>query len=651
MDFKVINGIRSLGIDMINASGGGHPGITLSAAPTIYTLFAYHLNFNPSSSTWINRDRFVLSAGHASALLYSTLLYCGYDIKLDDLRNFRHINSPFGGHPTLNQKLGIELSSGALGEGFATAVGMAMGEEYLKGLLGKDLINHYTYVFVSDGDLMEGISYEAASLAGSQKLSNLIVLYDSNNVTKDGKTKGVFEEDVLKRFESMGWHTELVTSGEDISLIDKAITKAKSVTDKPSIIEIKSILGIGTSLAGTNKVHSGTLSEKDTELVKEKMNIKEVPFHVSKEAVTIMRDKIEKRITPIYNEWVTKYNSIIEKDEKKKELLETLENNSLKLLVKNIQINFDDEMEEDLRITNKKLMNLIANLTPLFIGGSADVVTSTNTYIDNGRDFSPEYRKGVNIHFGVRELSMGAILNGLALMGLTPFGSTFLAFSDYMKPSLRLSAMMNLGVTYIFTHDSVKIGYDGETHEPIEQLGMLRSIPNMHVFRPADVNELVGSWDYIINKKVPSSLIIPKERKRKLPNSRVDMVSKGAYIIKESIGRMSGIIISSGSEVETALWISNELDKRGLYTRVISFPSLELYESTKEEYKKELFPVGVRVIAIEASNDKVWNEFVYNKKYILNINEYGKSGSEEEILKYLNFDEYSLLEKTEKLLK
>lgn len=651
MDTKIINGIRSLALDMINEAGSGHPGICLDAAPAIYTVFANHLNFNKDDGTWINRDRFILSAGHASALLYSILFYSGYGLEIEDLKKYRRKGGKLPGHPELNKKLGIETTSGPLGEGFANAVGIAMAEDYLRNLLGKDIINHYTYVLASDGDLMEGVAYEAASLAGTLKLNKLIVLYDSNNVTLDGKTSGVFEEDVMKRFEAMGWNTEIVSNGEDYVSIDKAITKAKTITDKPTIIEVKTIIGIGTSLAGNCAVHGGPLNENDLNLVKEKMNISKVPFHVSKEAITAYREKIDARTSLIYNEWVTKFNTLFEANPEKKKILTELEDGNIKLNLKSLQIHFELNMREDMRVTNSNLMSVISKLMPLYLGGSADVVRSTRTYLADGKDFKMNSKIGKNIHFGVRERAMGSILNGLALSGLRPFGSTFLAFSDYMKPSIRLTSMMNLPVTYIFTHDSVKIGSDGPTHQPIEQLASLRTIPNMTVFRPADVNELVGSWDYIINKKIPASLIIPKEDKGMLEGSSIEGTLKGAYIVKREMGRLAGIIIATGSEVETAIQISDELYMKGIMIRVISMPSIELFNLQPQEYKETLLPIGAKIVVLEASNDPTWNEFVYNKKYLLNLSNFGISGTKSEILEVYGYDFDSLLEKTEKLLK
>ena len=651
MDTKIINGIRALALDMINEAGSGHPGICLDAAPIIYTLFSNHLNFNKDDGKWINRDRFILSAGHASALLYSTLFYCGYNLEIDDLKKYRRKNGKLPGHPEINQSLGIELTTGPLGEGFSSSVGIAIAEEYLRNLLGKDLINYNTYVLVSDGDLMEGISYEAASLAGSLKLGHLIVLYDSNNITMDGKTKGVFDEDVIKRFESFGWHTETISNGEDYLSIDKAITRAKAITDKPSLIEIKTVIGIGSSASGTKEAHSGSLTENELIYIKEKMNISKVPFYISKDSIMSFREKIDTRISIVYNEWVDKYNQILEFDPEKKKIILDLEDKNIKLNLKNLQIHFDETLKEDMRTTNKNLMNVIAKYLPLFIGGSADTVSSTRTYIENGGDFKINNSKGRNIYFGVRENAMASILNGIAATGLRPFGSTFLAFSDYMKPSIRLSCMMNLPVTYIFTHDSVKIGGDGPTHEPIEQLASLRTIPNMTVYRPADVNELLGSWNYIINKKIPSALIIPKEQKGILKATNIEGTEKGAYIVKTEKGRLSGIIIASGSEVETAIEISEELDMQGLFIIFLSMPSIEVFNKQSEEYRNLLLPIGAKVIVIEASNDPTWNEFVYNKKYLLTLNSFGISANTKEVLETMNFDFDSLLERTEKLLK
>ncbi len=651
IDKKIINGIRSLSIDMIDEAKSGHPGICLGAAPTIYTLFRYHLKFNPEDGNWLNRDRFILSAGHGSALLYSTLFFAGYPISLDELKTFRQVGSKLTGHPELNTKIGIETTTGPLGEGFATSIGIAIAEEYLRNTIGKDVYDYYTYVLVGDGDLMEGISYEAMSLAGSLKLGKLIVLYDANSISLDGPTLGVFNEDVLKRFEACGWHTQEVSDGENFTMINEAITKAKEVADRPSIIKIKTILGIGTSKAGTSEAHGKPLSDADIELVKNKMGVNLVPFYVSKEAATTFRDEIEKRCIPLYNEWVSRYNAFMSNDSVNKKMLGYIETGEFRINLKTIKVNFEEGQTEELRITNGKLLNLVGNLTPLIIGGSADVASSTKTYLTYGNDFKINDNKGRNIHFGVRENVMSSVLNGLALCGLRPFGSTFLSFSDYMKPGIRLSAMMNIPVTYIFTHDSVGIGEDGPTHQPIEQLGMLRSIPNLKVFRPADVKELVGSWDYIINNRVPACIVVTKEKLPEIKSSDITFTEKGAYIIKKEVGRLSGVLISTGEDVHTAIEISDELSKKNINLRVVSMPSVEVFNEQPKEYREELMPIGSKIIVLEASNDKTWNEFVYNSKYILNINKFGVSGKKADVLKYLGFDKETLLMKIENLLK
>lgn len=650
MDRKVINNLRSLSLDMINDAQSGHPGICLGAAPIMYTLFANHLNFNKVDGNWLNRDRFILSAGHGSALLYSTLLLSGYPIEISDLKKYRQINSKLQGHPELSRELGIEMTTGPLGEGFATSIGFAIAEEYLRSILGSTIVNHFTYVLVSDGDLMEGISYEAMSLAGSLGLGKLIVLYDSNSTCLDGNINKTFKENVLKRFEASGWHTEQVVDGENILLINKAIENAKSILNKPSIIEIKTIIGKGSIFEGSNKTHGKPLDEKDYLLLKKKLGYENTFYHISKDSTIYFREKQEKRIEPIYNEWVKNYNEIYQSNENVKKILNYLENNTYELNLKKVKIHLEEGESEELRVSNGKLMNLLSDLLPLTMSVSSDLFTSTKTYFENGGDFSEANRKGKNIYAGVRENLMGAIINGLALNNIRAFGSTFLTFSDYMKPSQRLAALMNLSSTFIFTHDSIMIGEDGSTHQPIEQLSMLRSIPNMITFRPADIKEVVGSWDFIINNKKPVNIVLAKDKIKNLVGTKIEGVEKGAYIVKEPF-RISAIILASGSEVSTAIDISDELLNKGYGIRVISVPSLELFDMQDEEYKKELIPLGSKVIVIEASNDKSWYEYIYNKKYLLNIKDFGTSGKKVDVLKHFEFDFDSLIKKIEQLIK
>ncbi len=651
MDQKVINGLRSLSIDMINEAGSGHPGICLGAAPIIYTLFLNHLNFNPTNGNWINRDRFILSPGHGSALLYSMLFYAGYPIELGELKKFRKLGSRVSGQPELNSLIGVETTTGALGQGFATGVGMAIAEEYLRNNISEEVINHYIYVLVSDGDLMEGISYEACSLAGSLKLGKLIVLYDSNKISLDGSTKGVFDENVLARFEACGWHTLSVSDAEDIVSIDKAITKAKSISSKPSIIEIKSIIGLGTSVAGTKEAHGKPLSASDIELVKDKMKINKVPFHVSKEAVIYFREKINNRISKVYNNWVGKYNLFMAKDNASKRILLSVEKNDLNVDLKKLKINIDEEKPEELRILNSKLIDLVNDISPLFVFGSSDVSTSTKVYASKGGDFKLNKEYGKNIHFGVRESLMASACNGMALSGLRPVVGCFLSFSDYMKPGIRHTSLMNLPVTYIFTHDSIYNSEDGPTNQPVEQLGALRSIPNMIVFRPSDIKEIVGAWDYLINNKVPCSIVLPKGEFATLKETKVDKVSFGAYLVKDTELRSFATLVSTGTDLHTVLNVHSILKKKGINTKVVSVPSIELFNKQPHEYYDTLFPSGTKVIVIESSNDPIWNKFIYNEKYLLNVEDFGVCGEKEEVLSHFELDEESLTERIEKLLK
>ena len=645
MEKRIINTIRTLSIDMINSAGSGHPGICLGAAPIMYTLFSKHLNVLPTNPKWLNRDRFVMSAGHGSALLYSTLYLSGYPIKVEELNKYRQLGGRLHGHPEVDTSIGVECTTGPLGEGLATAVGMAISEEYLRNNFNKELFNHYTYVLVGDGDLMEGISYEAASLAGSLNLSKLIVLYDSNNITLDGSINGVFADNVLSRFESMGWHTSLVNSSEDINSIDNAIKEAKEV-NKPSIIEIKTIIGYGSMLAGTNEVHGKPLKEEDIQKLKKDFEINEIPFKIAKEPIEKFRTDIMRRVVPGYNLWVSKYQTVIKEDEKLKNNI-LLMTNDFKINLNNISLSIP---EEELRNTNNRIMNIISNSTPLFLGGSADVSSSAKTKL-NSDSFKIDNKYGKNINYGVRENAMGAITNGLALCGLKPFSSAFLTFSDYMKPSIRLAALMDCSSTFIFTHDSISIGQDGPTHQPIEQLGTLRSIPNMRVFRPADVRETSGAWNYILNSNKPNCLIISKDKLPILENSSAEFTNKGAYIVYREISSLNGIIIATGSEVNIAIKIAKELEQNNSHIRVVSMPCMEVFESLPEEEKKEIIQPLVNVVTLEASNDSSWYKYATNKECVINVNKFGISASKEDVLKFEDFDYDALKDKIEKLLK
>lgn len=610
-DIKIINSIKGLSIDMIDKAKSGYPGVALGAAPIIYTLYSKHLNIDLDDDKWINRDRFVLSGGHASALLYSMLFYVGY-LTLDDLKNFRRINSNTPGHPEITTK-GIDISTGPLGQGIANAVGMAIAERYLNSIHNE--IDYYTYVMCGDGDLMEGISYEATSLAGTLNLSKLILLYDSNDTCLDGKTNITFNEDIKMRFESINWNYIKVEDGSNVDSIDSALNIAKE-SDKPTIIEIKTVIGNGSMYAGTNKVHGVPLTKEDITNLKENLGLSQYEFDVNYDLVNVFRQNLRIRC--------------------KKKIDVNIEENHIDVI--SLQNEYYKEISEELRVTNGKIMNKIAQATKYFIGGSADVSASCKTYLLISDVFSKDNYNGRNINYGVREHAMGAISNGIASCGLRPFVSTFLAFSDYLKPSIRMSALMNLPVIYVFTHDSINIGSDGATHQPVEQLSMLRNVPNLKVYRPADANEILGSWNEILLNKEPSALIISRNSSPLLDNSNYVFVSKGAYIIKREKGRLNGIIIATGTEVNMAVKIANELEIQGINIRVVSMPCKEIFEYMSDEYKEEVLPQGYRTIVIEYATSSDWYKYVTKDEYLININNFGKSGTTEEILEYYELD-------------
>ena len=662
MDQKAINVIKNLALDMLQNSGTGHPGISMSSAPIMYTLFTKHLRVNTAVLDWINRDRFILSAGHASELLYSTMFLCGYPLMLDDLKNYRKFQSKTPGNPEIITP-GVDLTTGLCGEGLATAVGIALAEKIYekkynyksKGLFDKikvgSLFDYYTYVLVSDGDLMEGVSYEAASFAGQHNLGKLIVLYDSNDCTGDGPTNKVFTEGVLSRFSSMGWDTHFVKNGSSPNEIDKAITKAKRVLDKPSIIQIKTIIGDGLAKQGTNIVHSKPLSKEDLELFKTKTNAGSIPFSILKEPASHIRDQVVNRGIKLYDEWKSTYeeykkiltpNQVLE--------IDNINTNNIFLDLNKIELQIDFDKKELLRESNHRIMNIIASNLYNFIGGSTDLSISTRTYLDGAEDLLPTFL-GKNINFGVREHLMGSVLNGLAISGFRPFGATYLAYSDYLKPAIKMSALMNLPVTYIFTHDSITVGSEGPTYQPVENLASLRAMPNLYVFRPADIKEIVGAWHVIINNKIPAVISLPKTEIKAEQGTSVQEVIKGAYIAGKEQTMVNAVIIATGAEVQVAKSIQVKLLQEGIDVRVISMPCMELFNIQPNSYKNELFPRGVPIFVIEYGSSFGWEKFVPSSDYLFNVNRFGISASKDDILKYINVDTNSIIEKIKSLLK
>lgn len=648
-DERIINAIKALSIAQISKAGSGHPGIALGAAPILYTLYSKHLNIDVLDEKWINRDRFVLSAGHASALLYSMLYMSGFDISINDLKEFRQIDSVTPGHPEYGVTKGVDMSTGPLGQGIASAVGMAISAKYLKEKFN-GLISYNTYVLCSEGDLMEGVSYEACSLAGNLKLDNLIVILDSNKVTLDGSLKDSFDEDILKRFEAMGWYTQVVADGNNSLLIDMAINKAKRCKGQPSFIEVKTVIGKGSLLQGTNKVHGGTLTKEDIRQLRVKLSVDTDLFKNIRSLRKEMANFIRIRVMHDKKKWEVKYNAYLNTcdSDTKRFLLSLNEDKRYDVTKLFNDALFDDD---ELRNINSKVMNTIADNYPCFLGGSADTASSCKTYLKSFDDFNSTSLNGKNIRYGVREHAMGAITNGIALSGLRPFASTFLAFSDYLKPSIRMASLMNIPSIFVFTHDSVNIGEDGPTHQPVEQLAMLRSIPNFYVYRPCDANEVIGSWHTALNNDKPSSIVISRNKVVNLSTTDSLMVKKGAYIVRKEKKKLFGIIIATGSEVALAIDIAEKLSRKNMEIRVVSMPCTRLFNEQPQSYKDEILPIGYKTFVIERASKFGWHKYVYNDKYIMGIDEFGYSGKEEDVLKKLKLDDDTIYKRIEKLLK
>ena len=647
---KIVDQLRALSIDMIHKANSGHPGIALGIAPTIYTLFANHLNIVPDNKNFYNRDRFILSAGHASSLLYATLYLAGFDIELEDLMNFRQIDSITPGHPEYEKTPGVDMSTGPLGQGFASAVGIAMAEIHTEALLndGKNkVIDYYTYVLASDGDIMEGVVHEAASLAGINKLNKLIVLYDSNNVSLDGKTNLSLKENVRESYEALGWNTILVPDGEDLVQINQAIEEAKKELERPTLIEIKTTIGKYSKFQGTSIVHGKPLDKEDITNVKNQLNVRDIPFSISSDVMEDFQFLINERTKDLEKVF----------NEHKEQLTEEKQNILSSLMLKNKRISFANldfslkEEKEPLRNTAGNILNAYANKSPLLFGGSADLFASCQNYLEDQGNFSSTNYLGRNIYFGVREHAMASIMNGMALVGYRPYCSTFLAFSDYMKPAIRLSSLMKLPIIYIFTHDSIAVGEDGPTHQAVEQITSLRMTPNLEVFKPADANEVLGSYKAIMEKEEnPAAICLSKNELPILENTSINDVSKGGYIVKKEHRHLDGILISAGEEVHYTIEVANRLFTKGLDLRVVSMPNIQRFLKQPPEYIDEIIPVEKRKIVIEMASSYNWNKIVFNDKYIISQETFGASGKKEDVLKKYGFDLESLEEKIENLL-
>ena len=618
----------------------------------MYTLYAKCLTINPHDPNWFNRDRFVLSAGHGSALLYATLYMSGYDLNISDLKNFRKINSLTPGHPEHGVTPGVEATTGPLGQGVANAVGMALSERYYEQLFNKynqdeSLIDYYTYVLCGDGDLMEGVSYEALSFAGTQKLNKLIVLYDANNISLDGPISNTFTESVIDRMMDMGYFVQAVENDPD--LIEKAIKKAKK-SKKPSFIYSSTIIGEGSRYQNTNIVHGKPLDEDDILSLRSEFELNTEPFVLSAEVLEYWHKKIIDRCQSVYDEWNQNRIALSNANKNIKMLFKNIETSELVIDFDLANFTVSDDYEEELRETNQKIMNIIARKSPYFLGGSADLSSSTKTIILNEDFMSSDKPCNRNIPFGVREHAMGAILNGMALCNLHVFGSTFLTFSDYLKPAIRMSALQLLPVNYVFTHDSILVGKDGPTHEPVEQLITLRSIPNLNVFRPADINEVLGVWDSALKSKGPNAIVVAKDKLPKLKGTNPELVKHGAYMVKKERKHLDAILISSGSELSQVIRISEELDFVGINTRVVSMVSQELYDKQTSEYKRQLLPKDTLIIAVELSTPNNYYKYV-KPENVIGIEDFGYSGSPKDVSEKMLVNYDTLKSRIERIIR
>ena len=635
------NAIRFLSIDAVQKANSGHPGMPMGMADVATILFKYYLRFNPKNPSWVNRDRFILSAGHGSMLLYSLLYLTGYKkIKLEDIKNFRQLNSICAGHPEYEKDSGIETTTGPLGQGLANSVGMAIASEVLKKRFGSDLINNKTYVIASDGDLMEGISHEAMSLAGHLNLKNLIVFFDNNKISIDGATSLSVSDNYKKRFESYGWSFQEI-NGHNNKQIFNAIKKATK-SKKPSIISCKTIIGFGSpNKSGKASSHGSPLGDDEIKLVRKKLGWKHTPFEIPEKIIEAWREIGEKG-QKIEESW----NSILSsKNSKVKEEYERLTKGELPISIDKILGDeklkfFQTKPKMATRQCSSSVIKCMSEVLPELIGGSADLSGSNNTKTEISKVINSKNFSGNYIHFGVREHAMAGVMNGLALYGcLIPFGGTFLIFSDYLKPSMRLSALMKLRVIYIFSHDSIGLGEDGPTHQPIEQLEHLRAIPNLNVFRPADINETIECWEIALkSKNNPSAIALSRQKLSYVSehNAGENKCSKGGYVLKKTSDNPEVSIIASGSEVEIALEAQEKLKNQNIFSKVISVPCYDLFQNQTEIYKNEVLGKDTFKISIEASSQSCWKSIVGKKGITLGLSTFGKSAPYKDIYKLFN---------------
>ena len=648
-----VNAIRFLGVDAINQSNSGHPGVVMGAAPMGYTLFTRQMHVNPEVPNWINRDRFVLSAGHGSMLLYALLHLSGFkDLSIEELKQFRQWGSKTPGHPEFGHTVGVDATSGPLGQGIAMAVGMAQAERFLASRYNKEgfpIFDHYTYVIAGDGCFMEGVSAEASSYAGLQKLDKLIVLYDSNDTNLDGETKDSFTEDVRARYEAYGWNTEFVQDGTDIEAINAAIESAKA-SGKPSLIEVKTVIGHGApNKQGTNGVHGAPLGPDETAAARENLGWNHAPFEIPKEVYADFKENTVDRGRQAYDTWVALVDEYKQSyPELGSELARILEGKDAVEFQPSDFPAVENGYSQATRNSSQDALNVIADKVPTFLGGSADLAHSNMTYIKSEGLQDDEHRLNRNIQFGVREFAMGAILNGMSLHGgLRVYGGTFFVFSDYVKAAVRLSALQGLPVTYVFTHDSIAVGEDGPTHEPIEHLAGLRAIPNLNVYRPADARETQAAWyQAVTSKSTPTALVLTRQNLTVEEGTDFDKVSRGAYVVHETAADFDTILLASGSEVNLAVASAKALESEGYKVRVVSVPSTDVFDAQDQAYKEEVLPNAVRRrVAIEMAASLPWYKYVGLDGAVIGIDTFGASAPAAKIIEEYGFTVENIVEK------
>ncbi len=641
---QLSNAVRFLSIDAVQKANSGHPGMPMGMADVATVLFKYHLRFNPKNPNWINRDRFILSAGHGSMLLYALLYLTGYkSVSIEDIKNFRQLNSICAGHPEYKKGTGIETTTGPLGQGLGNAVGMAVAEEIYRKKFGANIINNKTYVIASDGDLMEGISHEAMSLAGHLKLKNLIVFFDNNKISIDGSTSLSVSDNYKKRFEAYGWNF-LDINGHNEKQISKAISKA-SKSNKPTIISCKTVIGFGSpNKSGKASSHGSPLGDEEIALVRKKLKWPNKPFEIPKEILNEWK-KIGEKGEILEKRWEENFNK---KNTKiKNDFKSTYVNSDLKNLESLIQKEkakyFESKPSLATRQCSMASIEIISTIIPQLIGGSADLSGSNNTKTNNSKIVNAKNFDGNYIHYGVREHGMSAVMNGLALYGgLIPYGGTFLIFSDYSKPSIRLSALMGLRVIYIFSHDSIGLGEDGPTHQPVEQLAGLRAIPNLNVFRPADINETLECWEIALkNQNTPSAIALSRQ---KVPyinpkNTKENKCEKGAYVVNITSHESNVTIIASGTEVDLALKVQEKLKQSNIHSKVVSMPCMELFDKQPQEFRKDIIEENSLVVTIEAGSILSWQKYTGNNGMNFGIDRFGESAPYKDVYDHFELSE------------